>query len=46
MWESIWEALVAAGITIPEGVTEVGIRMPGGEVLTAEVPEDLLETDG
>ena len=40
MWDSIWQALLDAGITIPEGVEEVVISVPGGQEFTLEVPPE------
>jgi hypothetical protein len=40
MWDSIWQALLDAGITIPEDVKEVTISTPSGQEFTVEVPEE------
>lgn len=45
MWESIWQALREAGITLPEGTEEVTITVPSGQEFTAEVPADLVNPE-
>ena len=40
MWDSIWQALLDAGISIPEDVTEVIIATPNGQEFTVVVPEE------
>ena len=44
MWESIWQALRDAGITLPEGTEQVTITVPDGQQITADVPPDLVDS--